>query len=127
MKKQTEDEVKHRRTRVLEGASKIFFRYGYARATLGDVAQQAKLHRPAVYALFPEGKDELFEAVLLRLVQSEMDRYRLEIPKLKTLRQKVLFCVEQWSMGGFRLTEMHPDARDAFNMFTLRFARCTRP
>lgn len=116
MKKQTDLEVNERRERVVEAASKVFFRYGYARTTLGDIAQEAKLHRPALYSLFPEGKDELFEAALLRLVESEVERYRKELPKLKTLRRKVLYCVEQWSMGGFRLTATHPDARDAFDV-----------
>ncbi len=46
---------------------------------------------------------------------SEVERYRHEIPKLKTLRRKILYYVGHWSMGGFRLTETHPDARDAFN------------
>lgn len=54
--------------------------------------------------------------MLLTLVEGEIERYRKEIPKLKTLHQKLLYCVEHWSMGGFRLTETHPDARDAFNV-----------
>lgn len=116
MKKQTDVEMGERRDRILEAASKVFFRYGYSRTTLGDIAQEARLHRPALYSLFPEGKDELFEAVLLQLVESEVERYRKEIPKLKTLRRRILHCVEHWSMGGFRLTAMYPDARDAFDM-----------
>ena len=116
MTKQSESKVNERRTRVLEAASTTFFRYGYARTTLGDIAHEAKLHRPALYSLFPEGKDELFEAVLLNLVESEVERYRREISKMRTLRHKLLCCVKHWSMGGFRLTEAHPDARDAFDM-----------
>ena len=116
MRKQTDSEVNARRVRILETASKVFFRYGYARTTLGDIAQEASLHRPALYALYPGGKDEIFETVLLRLVETEIARYRRELPKLKTLRRKIVFCVEQWSMGGFRLTETSPDARDAFDV-----------
>lgn len=116
MKKQTESEIETRRDRILEAASKVFFRYGFARTTLGDIASEAKVHRPALYFLFPEGKEELFEAVLMRLVESEIERYRQEMPKLRTLRERLLYCVKHWSMGGFRLTETHPDARDAFDM-----------
>ena len=116
MKVRSESDAATRRDRVLEAASKVFLRYGYARTTIGDIASAAGVHRPALYALFPEGKDDLFEAVLLRLVTDEVDRYRQETAKLKTLRKKLLHCVEQWSMGGFRLTETHPDARDAFDM-----------
>ena len=116
MLKQSESQMTTRQHRVLEAASSVFFRYGYARSTIGDIAREAGLHRPALYALFPQGKEDLFKAVLLQLVHSEIERYRRKIPKLKTLRKKLLYCVEQWSMGGFRLTEAHPDARDAFDM-----------
>lgn len=54
--------------------------------------------------------------MLLRLVESKVEQYRDEIPKLTTLRRKILYCVEDWGMSGFRLTNTHPDARDAFNM-----------
>ena len=116
MKKQTDVETSDRRNRILAAASKVFFRYGYSRTTLGDIAQEARLHRPALYSLFPEGKDELFEAVLLQLVESEIESYRKEMPKLKTVKRRIVFCVERWSMGGFRLTDTYPDARDAFDM-----------
>jgi AcrR family transcriptional regulator len=116
VRKQTSSDVAARRNRVLDAASNAFFRYGYAKTTLGDIAEEANLHRPALYALFPEGKDELFEAVLLRLVESKVEQYRREISKRKTLRRKILYCVEDWGMDGFRLTDTHPDARDAFNM-----------
>ncbi len=47
---------------------------------------------------------------------SEIESYRKEIPKLKTVKRRVLFCVEHWPISGFRLTDAYPDARDAFDM-----------
>ncbi|MDR3616764.1 MAG: TetR/AcrR family transcriptional regulator [Candidatus Obscuribacterales bacterium] len=116
MKKQTESDINERKDRLIEAASSVFLRYGYTRTTLGDIALEAKLHRPNLYALFPAGKDELFEAVLLNLVETEVERYRQGTSKMKTLRQKLLHCVSHWTMGGFRIIEANPDARDAFNM-----------
>jgi AcrR family transcriptional regulator len=116
LRKQTESDINERRNRLIKAASDVFLRYGYARATLGDIALEAKLHRPNLYALFPGGKDELFEVVLLNLVETEVARYRRETAKMRTLRQKLLHCVEHWTMGGFRIVEASPDARDAFNM-----------
>ncbi len=116
MKKQSESDINERRNRLIEAASIVFLKYGYARTTLGDIALEAKLHRPNLYGLFPAGKDELFEAVLLNLVETEVARYRRDTAKMKSLRQQLLHCVEHWTMGGFRIMEAHPDARDAFNM-----------
>lgn len=116
MRKQVSNEGQAKKDRILRAAADVFFRYGYARSTIGDIAREAEVHRPALYLLFPEGKEELFEAVLLRLVRGEVDRYQKEIRRLSSLREKLLFCVEEWAMGGFRLIDQHPDAKDAFNI-----------
>lgn len=115
MRKHTDEEVNARRERVIEAASRVFFRYGFARATIGDIATEAEIARPALYLLFP-GKEELFDAALQRLVTTEVESYRAALPRFRTLRSKLLHCVERWSLGGLRLTTTHPDARDAFNM-----------
>ena len=41
----------------------MFFRYGYARTTMADLASAAGLSRPALYLVFP-GKAEVFQAVV---------------------------------------------------------------
>jgi AcrR family transcriptional regulator len=116
MKKHTEAEIAARRERTIEAAWDVFLRLGYTRTTIGDIATQAELHRPALYALFPLGKDELFEAALLRFVHSEIARYRAEIRRFKTPRQKLTHSIEEWSLGGIRMTQMFPASRDAFNV-----------
>ena len=52
--------------RILRAAQEVFARYGYARTTMGDVAQTAGISRPALYLVFP-GKEELFSAVIHRM------------------------------------------------------------
>lgn len=116
MLKLSKSEADSKRDRIVRAATDVFFRYGYGRATIGDIAKEAEVHRPALYLLFPDGKAELFEAVLLRLVEGEVARYRQELAGLPTLREKLFFCVEAWSMGSFRLLDQHPDAKDAFNI-----------
>jgi len=53
------------------------------------------------------------------MVGSEIERYRKAIPKLKTLRRKLLYCFELWSMGGFRLTATHPETTANAHSLTL--------
>ncbi len=105
----------NRRERIVLTATEVFLRYGFARATLGDIAEAAGISRPALYLVFP-GKEEIFAAVLRTLVEDQITRYRAALPRFKTLKNRLLYCTEQWVLAGYRMTASHPDARDAFNM-----------
>lgn len=104
-----------REERVLEAATDVFLRYGFARTTMGDIAERAGISRPALYLVFP-GKDEVFAAVIRRMTEEQFARFRATLPMLPTLREKLLFVCETWGVHGFTLTTAHLDARDLFNL-----------
>lgn len=52
--------------RVLDAAKACCERWGVAKVTIDDVANQARVSRATLYRLFPGGKDVLFEAMRLR-------------------------------------------------------------
>jgi AcrR family transcriptional regulator len=101
--------------RVLEGATDIFLRYGFARTTMGDIAERVGISRPALYLLFPN-KEEIFAAVIHRLNDDRLASIRAALPGLPTLREKVLFACEMWGAHGVDLIAAHPDAKDLFNL-----------
>ncbi len=121
-KKITQIGLEARRTAVVEAASAVFLRYGYARTTMAELAAAAKLSRPTLYELFP-GKDDLFAAVIDHLSQQTIRQYRDRLPKLKTLHTKLHHFCGDWATHGFRLMERHPDAKD---LFDLRFPAVRR-
>lgn len=49
--------------KTLDAALEMFMRYGFKRATMGDIAQAAGLSRQSLYARFAN-KDEVYAAVL---------------------------------------------------------------
>ena len=53
----------HKREAVLAAARQVFMRYGYRRVTMGDIADAAKMSRPALYLVIPS-KEEIFTAVV---------------------------------------------------------------
>jgi len=93
----------------------VFLRYGHARTTMNDVAEEAGISRPALYLVF-QRKEDIFAAVIDRLIEDELQKYREAFPKLRTLGRKLHFCCEQWAGHGYDLTKAHPDARDVFNL-----------
>jgi len=52
-----------KKAKVIEAAQSVFFRYGYRRVTMRDIAEAAGISRPALYLLFCS-KEEVFEATL---------------------------------------------------------------
>ena len=113
--KQTPEEASRRRDHIIVAATAVFLRYGHARTTMNDVAEEARISRPALYLVFPR-KEDIFAAVTERLVQDKLEQYRQALPKMRTLKQKLHFCCEQWAGVGYDLTKAHPDAKDVFNL-----------
>jgi AcrR family transcriptional regulator len=49
--------IEQRETAILDASFKIFTRYGFARSTMDDIAQEAGISRPALYQHFKNKKD----------------------------------------------------------------------
>jgi AcrR family transcriptional regulator len=108
-------ELNERRAAVVQAATEVFLRYGYARTTMVDLAAAARVSRPTLYELFP-GKEQIFAAVVQGLSQNTLQHYRELLPKLRTLRTKLHRFCGDWGTHGLRLIERHPDAKDLFNL-----------
>jgi AcrR family transcriptional regulator len=61
--------------RILDAAAAVFLERGFEGATLDEIAEVAHAGKPTIYARFP-GKEALFTAVMLRMVQK--NTYSLE-------------------------------------------------
>ncbi|WP_314950420.1 helix-turn-helix domain-containing protein [Bradyrhizobium cosmicum] len=96
-------------------ATEVFSRYGYARTTMGDIAAQAGISRPALYLLFPD-KDAVFAAVIWRMDAQKHRDIRAAIARLDGLDAKLLHACKSWGTHGFDLIEAHPDAADLFDL-----------
>jgi len=53
-------------TRVLEATKVCLERWGFAKLTIDDIANEARVSRATIYRMFPGGKDVLFEAMRVR-------------------------------------------------------------
>ena len=113
--KQTPEEAVRKRDQIVAAASAVFLRYGHARTTMNDIAEEARISRPALYLVFPR-KEDIFAAVTERLIEDKLQQYREALPRMRSLRQKLHFCCEQWAGVGYDMTAAHPDARDVFNL-----------
>jgi len=100
---------------VVRAAIGVFLRYGYARTTMGDIAQAAGLTRPTLYLTFP-GKERIFTAVVEKMIEDKLIEIRGGLPRQKSLETKLRFACNAWAAEGYELVKAHPDAADMFDL-----------
>jgi AcrR family transcriptional regulator len=102
-----------RREHVVEAANRVFLRFGYRRTTMGDIAEEAGISRPALYLVFPS-KEEIFSAVLARVLEAELDEIRAAVAKADTAAEKLTLALEVWCVRNYELTRSSPGAADLY-------------
>ena len=100
---------------AIAAATQVFCRYGFARTTMGDIAAEAGISRPALYLLFPD-KDAVFAAVIRAMDEQKHREILASIARLDGLHAKLLHACKSWGSHGFDLSEAHPDAADLFDL-----------
>ena len=108
-----------KRQHILVGATAIFSRYGYARTTMGDIAAEAGMSRPALYLIFPD-KEALFTAVIRHMDEEKQAEIRSGLKRYKGLHAKLLYACQTWGSHGFDLAAVHADAADLFDFAAVK-------
>src|SRR5260221_11231478 len=95
--------------RVVERATGVFCRYGFARTTMGDIAERCEISRPALYLLFPD-KEAIFTAEVEGMDKEKMSRIRAAGADLKEPRGKLLLASLSSGLPVALFAEGHPQA-----------------
>jgi AcrR family transcriptional regulator len=91
----------------------VFLQFGYSRTTMGDLAEAARMSRPALYLVF-SSKQEIFAAVLERVLDTELREIRANVAKAAHPRDKLLAALEIWCVRNYELTRSSPGAQDLY-------------
>ena len=108
-----------KRQRALEAGARVFLRFGFARATMGDIAQAAGMSRPALYLIFP-GKEEVFEAVIAHWIEDSLAHIAAGLASHATLGERLRFACEIWCVEGLERALANPDVRDMSGLPAVR-------
>jgi AcrR family transcriptional regulator len=104
-----------RRSQIVAAATPVFLRYGFARTTMGDIAQAAGLTRPTLYLTFPD-KESVFQVVVETMIEEKLAQISTGIAGVPTIHEKLLYACNAWAAEGYELVQAHPDARDMFDL-----------
>jgi AcrR family transcriptional regulator len=100
-----------RRDQTLIAARQVFLRYGFKRTTMGDIADEAHLSRPALYLVF-SSKEEVFGAVMEQLFADMLALIRDGIGQRATAHEQLVFAFDVWAIEPYKAVQVAPDARD---------------
>ncbi len=102
------------RERVLDVAEQLFSQRGYASVTMRDIAAQLKMKVSSLYYHAPNGKEELFVAVMTRNLRRHEHGLREAIDTAGERWQDQLYSAAHWllaqpslDMGRFAQVDQH--------------------
>ena len=98
---------------VIDAAIGAFTRYGYRRVSMADVAAEAGISRPTLYAFFPN-KEELFRAAAMQIMERMLETVRAQAGKGRSLHRKLQGVFEIWTVQTYEMVDRTPDAKDLF-------------
>jgi AcrR family transcriptional regulator len=82
-----------KRSRILDGAMKVFLAYGYSRVTMDDIARAAEVSRPALYLLF-KNKAEIYRAIGTMLLDASAEAGRAALATDGPFAERMLAAIE---------------------------------
>ncbi len=89
----------------------MFIRHGYRHATIGEIAEQAEISRPAVYMEFAN-KEAVFRAMLLHHYERRQARAAQRLRSAATLRERLGVVLQVWSAEVYEMLNGSPEGRD---------------
>ncbi len=94
MSQQASADIDPKRTRVLEGAMRVFLNYGFSRTTMDDIARAAEMSRPALYLLF-RNKSDIFRAIATSMLEQSTETTRVELEGDRPFAERMMAAIDK--------------------------------
>ncbi len=89
-----------RERQITETAIRLFHRHGYRKVTMMDIAAEAGMSRPSLYARFPN-KEAIFAALLAESAERHEAEAAGRIGEMEGVREKLGCLFEIWILRPF--------------------------
>jgi AcrR family transcriptional regulator len=88
------DRAEQRRLAIVAAARTCFLRYGYGKASLNDIAKEARISRPLLYLVY-KNKEDIFGAVFQTLYESRYPAVERILASRAAAREKLFGVYEK--------------------------------
>lgn len=78
-----------KKIQIKQAARELFFRFGFSKTSMDDIARQSGLAKPSLYYYYPN-KEAIFDDVVLEEAQSFMDEIQRQLPPDAPADQKLM-------------------------------------
>jgi AcrR family transcriptional regulator len=97
--------------KVLTAAQACFFRYGFRKTRMEEIAHAAGISRPALYLVY-SSKEDVFRALLERVLRSHVTDIKAGVVRHADPLDQLAFAFEVWCVRSFEAVQKAPDAAD---------------
>lgn len=101
----------NKKTHILEAAAKIFFERGVSKAKFGDIAKEAGISRPTLYAAF-EDKNAIMVATIHHVSKGFLVTIKEQIADKVTVEDRLALFTNIAVIEPYKLIQMSEDAAD---------------
>lgn len=105
------DATRRKEDQVLSAAERCFFRYGFRKTTMGEIAAAAQVSRPALYLMY-SSKEDVFRAVVVRLFSRLLAELDEGLDTHGDPIEQLRFAFDVWCVRPFETVQNAPDAAD---------------
>jgi AcrR family transcriptional regulator len=100
-----------KRQQILAAALKAFWKHGYRRVSMKEIAEAAGISRPGLYLRF-RTKEEVFSGVIRQMAEVLLEEIRAGIERKPTAEDKIRFVFEVWTVRTFGEFLKSPETRE---------------
>ena len=98
---------------ILSAALELFFRYGYRRVSMEEIAQAADMSRQGLYLYFRTKKD-VYIAAVQRRAEILLAEIHEGMTGEMTVEEKLMYAFELWTIRDYDAEIGSPEAREIY-------------
>ncbi|SFT04807.1 TetR/AcrR family transcriptional regulator [Paenibacillus sp. BC26] len=106
---------------IVATALEVFFKYGYKRVSMNEIAEAAGISRAGLYLYF-KNKEEMFNAAIVYHGDILIEEIQEGLSAYKTEEQQVLYAIDVWTIRNFDDSLRSPEHKEITDS-SYQFAR----
>ncbi|KQX46856.1 TetR/AcrR family transcriptional regulator [Paenibacillus sp. Root444D2] len=106
---------------IVATALEVFFKYGYKRVSMNEIAGAAGISRAGLYLYF-KSKEEIFNAAIVHHGDILIEEIKKGLLSPNTTEDKILYALEVWAIRNFDASLHSPEYKEITDS-SYQFAR----
>ena len=103
--------MNEREKNILSAAERVFVRFGYKRASMSDVAEEAGISRQTLYKAF-RSKEDILKTHIVVYTDVALAEIEKGLNQIEGLSERLSFVLDKMVVVGFDMVRATPNAQD---------------